>query len=132
MDRIPSIDFHPRTLAHHIDVGRTLAMVITIGLALVTTVSLVFSVAVRAGIAPDFDQRIALDAQHVLLIHYGPSPTCSFIPDPPQLDCLRIGSEPRVFSVDHLTPHGARSLVLFRLPPRCPTDDCGSTRRGGA
>jgi hypothetical protein len=118
MDRIPSIDFHPRTLAHHIDVGRTLAMVVTIGLALVTTVSLVFSVGVRVGIAPAFDQQIVLNAQHILVIHNGPSPTCAVTPNPPQHDCFRPGPEPREFSVFYLTPHGVRSLLWFRLPPR--------------
>jgi hypothetical protein len=77
-----------------IDVVRTLAMVVTIGLALVTTASLVFSVAVRAGIAPEFDQQITLNAQHSLVIHNGPSPTCASTPNPPQHDCFRPGLEP--------------------------------------
>jgi hypothetical protein len=41
-----------------------------------------FVVAVRAGIALDFDQCITLDAQHILVIHNGPQPTCSVIPAP--------------------------------------------------
>jgi hypothetical protein len=75
-------------------------------------------VAVRAGIAPEFDQRIALNAQHSLVIHNGPSPTCAVIPNPPQHDCFRPGPARREFSVFYLTPHGVRSLVWFRLPPR--------------
>jgi hypothetical protein len=63
MYRIRSIDLHPQALANCIDLGRVLAVAVKIGLALVFTLSLVFGVAVRAGIAPDFDQRIALDAQ---------------------------------------------------------------------
>jgi hypothetical protein len=116
MCRIRSIDLHLRALAYRISVGRTLAVVVTSGLVLVIIGSLVFGVAVRAGIAPDFDQRNALDAQHTLLIHNGPSPTCSFIPNPPQHDCFWPGSERRVFSVDYVTPKGVRSLVWFRLP----------------
>ena len=116
MDRIRSIDLHPWALTHRIDVGRVLAVAIAIGLALLITGSLVFAVAVRAGIAPDFDQRIALDAQHILVIHKGPSPTCTFIPNPPQHDCFWPGAEGREFSMDYLTPHGVQSLVWFRLP----------------
>lgn len=111
-----SIDLHRGVLANHIGVGRTLAVLVTIGLALVITVSLVLGVAVGTGIAPTFDQSIALDAQHMLVIHNGPSPTCSFIPNPPQHDCFWPGSERREFSIDYLTPHGVQSLVWFRLP----------------
>jgi hypothetical protein len=118
MYRIRSIDLHPWALAHRVDLGRTLAAAVKIGLALVITGSLLFSVVVRAGIAPDFNQRIALDAQHILVIHNGLSPTCTFIPNPPQHDCFWPGEERREFSVDYLTPNGVRSLVWFRLPPR--------------
>ncbi|MFL5800870.1 MAG: hypothetical protein ACJ8CR_03935 [Roseiflexaceae bacterium] len=118
MQRMGSSEPRPGLLMHHIDVVRTLAMVVTIGLALVTTVSLAFSVAVSVGIAPEFDQQIRLNAQHSLVIHNGPSPTCTSIPNPPQHDCFRPGPEPREFSVDYLTPHGVRSLVWFRLPTR--------------
>jgi hypothetical protein len=113
---IPSIDQHPEARKRRIDVGRVLAVVVTIGLALVITGSLVFGVAVRAGIAPDLDQRIALDVQHMLVIHNGPIPTCTSIPNPPQHDCFWPGPERRTFSIDYLTPHGVRSLVWFRLP----------------
>jgi hypothetical protein len=89
-----------------------------IGLALVIIGSLVFGVAVRTGIAADFDQRIILDAQHILAIHNGPSPTCAVIPNPPQHDCFWPGPARREFSVDYLTLHGVQSLVWFRLPPR--------------
>ena len=118
MDRIQSSDLHPRALTQRIDVGRLLAVAIAIGLALLITGSLVFAVAVRVGIAADFDQSIALDAQDILVIHNGPRPTCTVIPNPPQHDCFRPGPEPREFSLDYLTPHGVRSLVWFRLPPR--------------
>jgi len=117
MDRIRSIDLHPRALANRIDLGRMFAVAVKTGLALVVTGSLIFGVAARAGIAPDFDQRIALDAQHILVIHNGPTPTCTFIPTPPQHDCFWPGSERRQFSVDYLTPHGVHSLVWFQLPP---------------
>src|SRR5512138_577557 len=118
MPRILSIELRPGLPVYYIDVGGILVMVVTIGLALVTTVSLVFGVAVRAGIAPEFDQQIALNAQHRLVIHNGPSPTCASTPNPPQHDCFRPGPEPHEFSVFYLTPHGVRSLVWFRLPPR--------------
>lgn len=118
MQRIRSIELRPGLLNHHIDVGGILVMVVTIGLALVTTVSLVFGVAVRAGIVPDFYQLIALNAQHILVIHNGPSPTCAVIPNPPQHDCFRPGPARREFSVDYLTPNGIRSLIWFRLPTR--------------
>ena len=118
MQRIGSSEPRPGLLIHHIDVGGTLAMMVKVGLVLVVTGSLVFGVAVRAGIAPEFDQRIALNAQHSLVIHNGPSPTCEPIPNPPQHDCFRPGPELREFSVYYLTPHGVRSLVWFRLPIR--------------
>ena len=110
-----SIDLHPEALANRIDVGRTLAVVVTIGLALVISVSLAVAGAVRAGIAPAFDQSIVLDARHRLAIHNGLSPTCASIPNPPQHDCFWPGPERREFSVAYLTPNGVRSLVWFRL-----------------
>ncbi|MFL5804866.1 MAG: hypothetical protein ACJ8CR_24370 [Roseiflexaceae bacterium] len=100
---------------HHLLVQTLAGMLIT-GLVLMIIGSSVFAVAVRAGIAPDFNQRIVLDAQHTLVIHNGPQPNCTIIPNPPQHDCFRPGPEPREFSVDYLTPHGVRSLVWFRLP----------------
>ena len=41
-----SIDLHPEALAYRIDMGRTLAVVVTIGLALVISVSLAVAGAV--------------------------------------------------------------------------------------
>jgi hypothetical protein len=116
--RIRSSELRRRLLMRHIDVVRILAMMVTVGLAVVMTSSLVFGVAVRAGIAPDFYQRIALSAQHHLVIHHGPSPTCVVIPNPPQHDCFLPGPQRREFSVDYLTPNGIRSLLWFPLPPR--------------
>ena len=113
-----SIDLYRGVLANHIGVGRALAVLVTIGLALVITVSLAVAGAVRTGIAPAFDQSIMLDAQHRLVIHNGPIPTCAFIPNPPQHDCFWPGPERREFSVAYLTPNGVRSLVWFRLPAR--------------
>ena len=118
MHRTRSIDLHLGALAYRISVGRTLAVVVTSGLVLVITVSLAFGAAVRAGIAPDFDQQIVLYDQHHLVIHNGPSPTCASIPNPPQHDCFMPGPERREFSVDYLTLEGVRSLIWFRLPPR--------------
>jgi hypothetical protein len=118
MARIRSINLHRGVLTYRIGMGRTLAMVVMSGLMLVITVILAFGAAVRAGIAPDFDQQIVLNTQHRLVIHNGPSPTCAFIPNPPQHDCFWPGSERREFSVDYVTPHGVRSLVWFRLPAR--------------
>ena len=118
MQRTRSIDQHRGVLAYRIGVGRTLAVVVTIGLVLVITASLAFGAAVRAGIAPDFDQQIVLYDQHYLVIHNGPSPTCASIPNPPQHDCFMPGPERREFSVDYLTPEGVRSLMWFRLPTR--------------
>jgi hypothetical protein len=118
MDRI---QFHRSApsgahVAHRL--GQVPEVVVTIGLALMFIGSLVFGVAVRWGIAPHFDQQIALSARHILVIHKGPSPTCASIPNPPQHDCFWPGSERREFSIDYLTPHGVQSLVWFRLPPR--------------
>ena len=96
--------------------GRTLTVVVTIGLAFVITSGLVFGVAVRVGSAPDFDQRITLNVQYGLVIHNGPRPTCAVIPNPPQHDCVWPGAERRTFSVDYITPTGAWSLLSFRLP----------------
>jgi hypothetical protein len=97
---------------------QTLAVVLVSGLLLAIIGSGVFVVAVRGGITPDFDQRITLSVQHILVLHNGPQPTCSSIPNPPQHDCFKPGLELREFSVYYLTPHGVRSLVSFRLPPR--------------
>jgi hypothetical protein len=52
------------------------------------------------------------------VIHNGPSPTCTFIPNPPQHDCFWSGRERRIFSVDYLTPYGVQSLLRFGLPRR--------------
>ena len=116
MYRIRSIDLHRGMLASHIAVGRALAVLVIIGLVLMITVSLAVAGAVRAGIAPEFDQQIALSAQHRLVIHNGPSPTCASIPNPPQHDCFWPGQGRRAFSVDYLTPNGVQSLVWFWLP----------------
>lgn len=116
MNEIQSIDRHPAAHVYLPEVGRALAVVITIGLALAITVSLVLGVAVSIGIAPEFDRSIALHAQHRLVIHNGPSPTCAVILNPPQHDCFWPGPERREFSVYYLTPHGVRSLIWFRLP----------------
>jgi hypothetical protein len=97
---------------------RMLTAVLVIGLALVIIGSLVFGVAMRVSMLPAFDWRMALDEENILVIHNGQSPTCTFIPNPPQHDCFWPGSERRVFSVDYLTPHGVRSLVWFGLPSR--------------
>jgi hypothetical protein len=113
-----SIDLHREALVCRIGVGRALATMVTIGLALVIIVSLAAAGAVRAGIASAFDQSIMLDAQHQLVIHNGTSPTCASIPNPPQHDCFRPGPEQHEFVVDYLTPNGVRSLLWFRLPAR--------------
>jgi len=89
--------------------------VVASGLVLTIIGSGVFAVAVRGDIVPYFDQRIALDAQHVLVIHNGPEPTCTVIPNPPQHDCFWPGPAQRAFSVDYLTLHGVRRLAWFRL-----------------
>ena len=111
-----SIDLHREVFTKRIGLGRTLALMVMIGLALVISVGLAVAGVVRAGIPPAFDQSIVLDARHRLAIHNGPSPTCASIPNPPQHDCFRPGPERREFSVDYLTPNGVRSLVWFRLP----------------
>jgi hypothetical protein len=117
MQHIQAIPLRPAARVRRINLGRTLALIVTLGLALLITLGLAVGAALSAGAAPQFEQPIILYAQHMLVIHYGLSP-CPFIPDLPQHDCLRIGSEPRVFSVDYLTPQGVHSLVWFRLPAR--------------
>jgi hypothetical protein len=94
---------------------QTLAVVLITGLVLVIIGSGVVVVALRGGIAPDFDLRIALDAQHSLVLHNGPQPTCTVIPNPLQHDCFWPGEERREVSLDYLSSHGVRSLVWFRL-----------------
>jgi hypothetical protein len=91
----------------------TLAVALVAGLALLITGRTEYRAAGRMSIAPEFDLQIALDAQHILLIHNGPRPTCASIPNPPQHDCFWPGPERRAFSVDYLTPHGVRSLCDF-------------------
>jgi hypothetical protein len=88
MYRIRTMRRHPKALAHRVDAGRALAATVTLGLVLVMTVSLAVVGAVRAGIAPPFDQQIVLDDQHRLVIHYGPSSPCASIPNPPHHDCF--------------------------------------------
>ena len=95
---------------------QTLAVVLLAGLVLAIIASGVFAVAVRAGIAPDFDQRIALSAQHILVIHNGPQPNCTIIPNPPQHHCFWPGEQRRELFVYVQTPQGVRSLLWFRLP----------------
>jgi hypothetical protein len=94
---------------------KTLAVMLVTGLVLAIIGSGVLVVVLRGGIVPYFDQRIALDAQHVLVLHNGPEPTCAFIPNPPQHDCFWPDREHHAFSVYYLTPHGVRRLVWFRL-----------------
>jgi hypothetical protein len=93
----------------------TLASVLVIGLVLMILSGGVFVVAVREGATPDFDQHIALDADHSLVIRKGPRPTCVNAPNPPRNDCFAEHPEPREFSMYCLTPRGFRSLVWFRL-----------------
>jgi hypothetical protein len=59
--RICTMTGGPEALAHHVDAGRALAATATLGLVLVMTVGLAVVGAVRAGIAPPFDQQIVLD-----------------------------------------------------------------------
>ena len=94
---------------------QTLAIALVAGLVL-TIIGSGHVAAAHESIIPYFDQRIALDSQHVLVIHNGPRPTCAVIPNPPQHDCFRPDPERREFSVDYLTPIGARSLLWFHLP----------------
>jgi len=49
--------------------------------------------------APEFHEQIALNAQHILVIHNGSSPRCTSTPNSPQRDCYKPGPEPRAFSV---------------------------------
>src|SRR5262245_23323957 len=93
---------------------QTLAVALVTGLVLTIIGCGVFVVAVRAGAAPEFDQQIALDAQHSLVIHNGPEPTCASIVNPPQYDCFFPGPERREFAVYYLTPHEVRSLLWLR------------------
>ena len=118
MQHIQAIPLRPGACARRINPGRALAAVVTLGLALVLTIGMAMGAAVGLGIAPTLNQTIELRTQHVLVIHYGPRPTCAAIPNPPQHDCFQPGFERREFSVDYLTPQGARSLVWFRLPAR--------------
>ncbi|HEU5104117.1 MAG TPA: hypothetical protein VFU22_34105 [Roseiflexaceae bacterium] len=118
MDRIRSMDLHPEMFVRRVNLSHILVAVVKTALALLIVGSIGFGAAVRAGIAPEFDKQLTLDAQHILVIHNGPSPTCTSIPNPPQHDCFWPGPERRAFSVDYLTPHGVRSLLWFRLPAR--------------
>jgi hypothetical protein len=93
----------------------TLAVALVAGLALAIIGSGDVAVEVRGDIIPYFDQRIALDAQHVLVLHNGPEPTCAFTPNPPQHDCFSPNWEQHAFSVYYLTPDGVRQLIWFRL-----------------
>jgi hypothetical protein len=114
MDRTHSSEPHCRRCPHRIDLGHALAGMVTLGLVVVMSVSLAVAAVVGAGIAPAFDQSIALQAQHRLLIHLGPSPTCMFMPE--QHDCALLGLTRPEFSIDYLTPHGAWSLAWLQLP----------------
>jgi hypothetical protein len=95
---------------------QTVVIALVAGLALMIMGRGHVAAAVHESIIPYFDQRIALDGEHVLVIHSGPSPTCLSTPNPPQHDCLRPGLQPREFWVFFLTQHGVRPLLWFRLP----------------
>jgi hypothetical protein len=82
MSTIRSIDLHQLILTKRIGMGRTLAVLIAIGLALTIISSGEVAAVVRGSIIAYFDQRIALDGEHVLVIHNGTSPTCAVIPNP--------------------------------------------------
>ena len=92
---------------------KTLAVMLVTGLVLAIIGSGVLVVALRGGIVPYFDQRIALDAQHVLVLHTGPQPSCIIIPNPPQYDCFGPIGARREFSVYYLTPQGFGSWSGF-------------------
>ena len=114
MVRTHSSALHHPTRPHRIDVGRALALMITLGLVIMMSVSLAVAAVVGAGVTPAFDHSVALQAQHRLLIHLGPSPTCMSMPE--QHDCALLGLTRPEFSIDYLTPQGVRSLAWFRLP----------------
>jgi hypothetical protein len=116
MDRDRSIGLHAGRCRPRTNLMGVLTLVVAIGLALMISSTILASLAVCLGVAPAFEQQLALDAQHILVIHHGPIPTCSFIRNPPQHDCFWPGALRQVFSVDYLTPHGVRSLVSFQLP----------------
>ena len=118
MNRIRSIERAPALSVRRVNMSRIVMAAVKIALVVVIVVSLAMAGAVRAGIAPAFDQQIVLDAQHRLLIHNGANPTCASIANPPQHDCFMPGPERRQFSVYYLTPDRVRSLIWFRLPPR--------------
>jgi hypothetical protein len=118
MHHIQALPLRPGARAGHSNLGRVLGLLVTLGLALIFSVGVAMGAAVGLGFAPEFDRSIVLSDRYHLVIHNGPLPTCASIPNPPQHDCLGVGSQPRVFSVDQLTSEGARSLVWFRLPAR--------------
>lgn len=113
-----TIDLHREVFVNHISVSRALALLVTSALVLVVTASLAFGAAVHAGIAPNFDQQIVLDAQHRFVLHNGPSSPCASIPNPPHHDCFWPGWDRREFSVNYFAPDGVQSLIWFRLPSR--------------
>jgi hypothetical protein len=115
MDRNRSIARHVGPCQSHSNLTRVLRLIIAIGLGLMICGSILTSLSIYLGIAPAFDEQLALDAQHILVIHHGQIPTCSSIPNPPQHDCFWPGATRRVFSVDYLTLQGVRSLVWFQL-----------------
>jgi hypothetical protein len=116
MDRDRSIGLHAGRCWPRTNLMEVLTLVVAIGLALMISSTILAGLAIYLGVAPVFDQQLALDAQHILVIHHGRIPTCSFIPNPPQHDCFWPGAARQVFSVDYLTLHGIRSLVWFQLP----------------
>ena len=61
--RTQSIDLQRGALVYRLDAGRTLALVVTIGLGLVIIGRLALGVTMRAGIAPQFYQQIALNTR---------------------------------------------------------------------
>lgn len=91
-------------------------VVVTIGLVVAISGSLFVNLAVDGGIVSNSDRRITLDAEHTVVIHSGPIPTCAFSTTPPHYDCFLTKPARRVFSVDYLTLHGAKSLLWFALP----------------
>lgn len=92
--------------------GRALA---GLGLALLLLV-LLSVLTLGSGVAPSFHQTIPLGARSFLAFDYGLRPSCLSTPNPPQHDCFEPDQAEREFSVSYVSPHGARSLIMYKFP----------------
>jgi hypothetical protein len=96
------------------DLGRSLSLALTTGVALVIISGIGFYLALRSGTLPAFDTHLTLDGRHALVIQNG----LPCVPDePPQGECGSAGGR-REFKVLYSTIENDKVLFAVALPER--------------